>query len=203
MPHKLVTQCKDISCCVKWPSSWLLLPNQKASAWLFLCQSDLYFCFWCVLLVDPHTLRYQETVIIALATVSVLAVVAVAAFFGYRMMHGELPWRLDASIIQGCFWLSFIMNGIRADLFFLKCYTVHPCVVQFSEFWALLYVCVLTGNGKQGLHNLNMMEAAGSESSLDLDNLKLLEVSTHVGLCASFLSISTLAPTWKKCLVSH
>lgn len=66
-----------------------------------------------------HTLRYEETVIIALATVSVLAVVAVAAFFGYRMMHG---------------------------------------------------------NGKQGLHNLNMMEAAGSESSLDLDNLKLLEL---------------------------
>lgn len=36
-----------------------------------------------------------------------------------------------------------------------------------------------TGGGKQGLHNLNMMEAAGSESSLDLDNLKLLEVSIH------------------------
>lgn len=45
-------------------------------------------CFF----VDPRTLRYEETVIIALATVSVLAVVAVAAFFGYRMMHGELPW---------------------------------------------------------------------------------------------------------------
>ncbi|XP_069579398.1 bone morphogenetic protein receptor type-2-like [Brachyistius frenatus] len=65
------------------------------------------------------TLRHEETVIITLATVSVLAVVAVAAFFGYRMMHGD---------------------------------------------------------GKQGLHNLNMMEAAGSESSLDLDNLKLLEL---------------------------
>lgn len=37
-------------------------------------------------------------------------------------------------------------------------------------------VC-FSGDGKQGLHNLNMMEAAGSESSLDLDNLKLLEVS--------------------------
>uniref|UniRef100_A0A671Z295 receptor protein serine/threonine kinase n=1 Tax=Sparus aurata TaxID=8175 RepID=A0A671Z295_SPAAU len=61
----------------------------------------------------------DETVIITLATVSVLAVFAVAAFFGYRMMHGD---------------------------------------------------------GKQGLHNLNMMEAAGSESSLDLDNLKLLEL---------------------------
>ncbi|CAN9498339.1 unnamed protein product [Ophioblennius macclurei] len=66
-----------------------------------------------------RTLSHEETVIIALATVSVLAVVAVAAFFGYRMMHGD---------------------------------------------------------GKRGLHNLNMMEAAGSESSLDLDNLKLLEL---------------------------
>uniref|UniRef100_A0A8P4KQA9 receptor protein serine/threonine kinase n=1 Tax=Dicentrarchus labrax TaxID=13489 RepID=A0A8P4KQA9_DICLA len=61
----------------------------------------------------------HKTVIITLATVSVLAVLAVAAFFGYSMMHGD---------------------------------------------------------GKQGLHNLNMMEAAGSESSLDLDNLKLLEL---------------------------
>ncbi|XP_056226496.1 bone morphogenetic protein receptor type-2-like [Seriola aureovittata] len=69
--------------------------------------------------IYPRPLRYEETVIIALATVSVMAVVAVAAFFGYRMTHGD---------------------------------------------------------GKQGLHNLNMMEAAGSESSLDLDNLKLLEL---------------------------
>ncbi|XP_077571430.1 bone morphogenetic protein receptor type-2 [Stigmatopora nigra] len=69
--------------------------------------------------IYPHTLSYEETIIIALATVSVLAVVAVAAFFGYRMMRGDR---------------------------------------------------------KQGLHNLNMMEAAGSESSLDLDNLKLLEL---------------------------
>ncbi|XP_056883167.1 bone morphogenetic protein receptor type-2-like isoform X3 [Takifugu flavidus] len=35
---------------------------------------------------------------------------------------------------------------------------------------------MMHGDGKQGLHNLNMMEAAGSESSLDLDNLKLLEL---------------------------
>ncbi|XP_059184301.1 bone morphogenetic protein receptor type-2-like [Centropristis striata] len=69
--------------------------------------------------IYPRSLSHEETIIIALAIVSVLAVVAVAAFFGYRMMHGD---------------------------------------------------------GKQGLHNLNMMEAAGSESSLDLDNLKLLEL---------------------------
>lgn len=49
-----------------------------------------------------------------------------------------------------------------------------------SLFWHQGWsVCVFTGDGKQGLHNLNMMEAAGSESSLDLDNLKLLEVSAH------------------------
>uniref|UniRef100_A0A3Q3EXV8 receptor protein serine/threonine kinase n=1 Tax=Labrus bergylta TaxID=56723 RepID=A0A3Q3EXV8_9LABR len=69
--------------------------------------------------IYSHTLGYEETVIITLATVSMLAVLAVAAFFGYRKMHGD---------------------------------------------------------GKLGLHNLNMMEAAGSESSLDLDNLKLLEL---------------------------
>ncbi|RVE75259.1 hypothetical protein OJAV_G00015190 [Oryzias javanicus] len=69
--------------------------------------------------IYPTTLRQEETIIIALATVAVLAVLIVAAFCGYRMMHGD---------------------------------------------------------GKQGLHNLNMMEAAASESSLDLDNLKLLEL---------------------------
>lgn len=69
--------------------------------------------------ITTRTLRCEEKIIIALATVSVMAVVAVAAYFGYRMMRGD---------------------------------------------------------GKQGLHNLNMMEAAGSESSLDLDNLKLLEL---------------------------
>lgn len=58
--------------------------------------------------------------------------------------------------------------------------------------------CTSTGDGKQGLHNLNMMEAAGSESSLDLDNLKLLEVSPHtlvsVYICA-WLSMCRLPPT--------
>lgn len=38
-----------------------------------------------------------------------------------------------------------------------------------------------TGDRKQGLHSMNMMEAAASEPSLDLDNLKLLEV--NVQLC--------------------
>ncbi|XP_039613737.1 bone morphogenetic protein receptor type-2-like isoform X1 [Polypterus senegalus] len=61
----------------------------------------------------------EETIVIALASVSVVAILIVALFFGYRM---------------------------------------------------------LTGDHKQGLHNMNMMEAAASEPSLDLDSLKLLEL---------------------------
>ncbi|XP_075464713.1 bone morphogenetic protein receptor type-2 isoform X2 [Ascaphus truei] len=60
----------------------------------------------------------EMTIIIALASVSVLAVLIVVFFFGYRIF----------------------------------------------------------GDRKQGLHSMNMMEAATSEPSLDLDNLKLLEL---------------------------
>lgn len=42
-----------------------------------------------------------------------------------------------------------------------------------------------TGDRKQGLHSMNMMEAAASEPSLDLDNLKLLEVNVEF----SFLNL--------------
>ncbi|XP_023478182.1 bone morphogenetic protein receptor type-2 [Equus asinus] len=70
-------------------------------------------------LSPPHSFNRDETIIIALASVSVLAVLVVALCFGYRM---------------------------------------------------------LTGDRKQGLHSMNMMEAAASEPSLDLDNLKLLEL---------------------------
>ncbi|XP_066478677.1 bone morphogenetic protein receptor type-2 [Tiliqua scincoides] len=65
------------------------------------------------------SLHRDETIVIALASVSVLAVLIVALFFGYRM---------------------------------------------------------LAGDRKQGLHSMNMMEAATSEPSLDLDSLKLLEL---------------------------
>nr|XP_020666012.1 bone morphogenetic protein receptor type-2 [Pogona vitticeps] len=68
---------------------------------------------------SSYSLRQDETIVIVLASVSVLAVLVVALFFGYRM---------------------------------------------------------LTGDHKQGLHSINMMEAAASEPSLDLDNLKLLEL---------------------------
>ncbi|XP_061463950.1 bone morphogenetic protein receptor type-2 isoform X1 [Rhineura floridana] len=68
---------------------------------------------------SSHSLHREETIVIALASVSVLAVLVVALFFGYRM---------------------------------------------------------LAGDRKQGLHSMNMMEAATSEPSLDLDNLKLLEL---------------------------
>lgn len=53
----------------------------------------MWICFCHVFLLAAHgTLHQKETVIIALATVSVLVVVAATAFFGYRMMHSKLPW---------------------------------------------------------------------------------------------------------------
>lgn len=67
---------------------------------------------------------------------------------------------------------------MESDLFLCKCFCAFgKCL---STLWIAMRV--LSGDGKQGLHNLNMMEAAGSESSLDLDNLKLLEVSVHHGV---------------------
>ncbi|XP_029113868.1 bone morphogenetic protein receptor type-2 isoform X3 [Scleropages formosus] len=68
--------------------------------------------------IQPKLYR-EEAIVIALASVSIVAVLIVALFFGYRM---------------------------------------------------------LTGNRKQGLHNMDEMEAATSEPSLDLDSLKLLEL---------------------------
>lgn len=67
----------------------------------------------CPYLVDPRALRHEETIIIALATVSLLAVVAVAAFFGYRMMHGELPWRHAARKEQGTFIIQGCLNVFK------------------------------------------------------------------------------------------
>lgn len=49
-----------------------------------------------------------------------------------------------------------------------------------------------TGDRKQGLHSMNMMEAAASEPSLDLDNLKLLEVNVQLSFLISFLFNVTL-----------
>ncbi|XP_051564776.1 bone morphogenetic protein receptor type-2 [Myxocyprinus asiaticus] len=68
---------------------------------------------------DQQPLHRDEAIFIALASVSIVAVLIVALFFGYRMMMGEC---------------------------------------------------------KQGLHNMDMIEAAPSEPSLDLDSLKLLEL---------------------------
>lgn len=163
-------------------------------------------------LLSDGTLRNEETVIIALATVSVLVVVAVAAFFGYRMMHGELPWRqaVKTSRKHGfllravwMFLVAFIIcphNKLQQRYSSSSCshfITLQPwnsrSILDFSFLWsntklcrsllyAVLHSSVLTGDGKQALHNLNMMESGGSESSLDLDNLKLLEVSGQTGL---------------------
>lgn len=68
---------------------------------------------------DQRPLHRDEAIFIALASVSIVAVLIVAIFFGYRMMIGEC---------------------------------------------------------KPGLHNMDMIEAAPSEPSLDLDSLKLLEL---------------------------
>ncbi|XP_059355772.1 bone morphogenetic protein receptor type-2 isoform X1 [Carassius carassius] len=68
---------------------------------------------------EQQPLHRDEAIFIALASVSIVAVLIVALFFGYRMMMGEC---------------------------------------------------------KQGLHNMDMIEAAPSEPSLDLDSLKLLEL---------------------------
>lgn len=68
---------------------------------------------------EQQPLHRDEAVFIALASVSIAAVLIVALFFGYRMMMGEC---------------------------------------------------------KPGLHNMDMIEAAPSEPSLDLDSLKLLEL---------------------------
>lgn len=70
-------------------------------------------------ILDPRPLHREDAIFITLASVSVVAVLVVAIFFGYRM---------------------------------------------------------LSGNRKQGLHNMDMMEAAASEPSVDLDSLKLLEL---------------------------
>lgn len=70
-------------------STRLLRPCKKSplddTFFFFLNPSFFFGPFF----TDSRALGYEETVIITLATVSVLAVLAVAAFFGYRMMHGE------------------------------------------------------------------------------------------------------------------
>lgn len=96
--------------------------------------------------IDSRTLGYEETVIITLATVSVLAVLAVAAFFGYRMMHGELPWlhtvtkSIHYSRLFKCFFSrisSNLINGIRADLF---CKCIHTLCTPLSPV-CLFFLC--------------------------------------------------------------
>lgn len=89
-----------------------------------------------------------------MASVSIVAVLIVALFFGYRMMIGKTQYSLD--------------------------------VIGYLRIGATSYcnrIVYITGECKQGLHNLDMIEAAPSEPSLDLDSLKLLEVSI-VTLCS-------------------
>lgn len=88
--------------------------------------------------------------VIALASVSIAAVLIAVLFFGYRMMMGEM-----------CTHWLFSNQGYSVMI-----HCVHTVFV--------------TGGCKPGLHNMDMIETAPSEPSLDLDSLKLLEVSsTH------------------------
>lgn len=82
------------------------------------------------------------------------------------------------------FSLFFLVNTPACFFALILSPVLHPLPLTTP-----LCVCVCaSGDGKQGLHNLNMMEAAGSESSLDLDNLKLLEVCvlSSFSLCPHF-----------------
>src|SRR4029434_8362166 len=59
---------------------------------------------------------------------------------------------------------------------------VCVCVPVMMRVCVCVCVCVFTGDRKHGLHNHNMLEAAVSQPSLDLDSLKLLEVRWMVCL---------------------
>ncbi len=51
---------------------------------------------------------------------------------------------------------------------------------SYSVVMHCVHAVFVTGGCKPGLHNMDMIETAPSEPSLDLDSLKLLEVSsTH------------------------
>ncbi|XP_076872026.1 bone morphogenetic protein receptor type-2a [Brachyhypopomus gauderio] len=116
-------ECHDDHCQVTTPPSQI----QNGSYRFCCCSRDMCNVNFTEDFTKPTTSppRYtrqlygEEAVLIALATVSVVAVLVVLLFFSYR---------------------------------------------------------VIKGHGKQSLHNLNMLEAAFSPPTLDLDNLKLLEL---------------------------
>uniref|UniRef100_A0A673BGF7 receptor protein serine/threonine kinase n=1 Tax=Sphaeramia orbicularis TaxID=375764 RepID=A0A673BGF7_9TELE len=95
---------------------------------------------------------------------------------------------------QGCHDDRCVVTNLPPQIqngtYHFCCCGSDMCNVNFTEDFPLpspttaqpiskniqICACLVARDGKQGLHNLNMMEAAGSESSLDLDNLKLLEL---------------------------
>lgn len=136
------------------------VPNKLGTAWsLPLCSERSAHCsgrlpslskgdrtvFDVSPFIDPRTLGYEETVIITLATVSVLAVFAIAAFFGYRMMHGELPWRhaetktIHYSRLFKCFFWENIewFDKWNQSWSFVE---MHPHTLYSSERFVCLYV---------------------------------------------------------------
>lgn len=106
----------------------------KSHRLMILFFKNRSFLFFGPFFTDPRALGYEETVIITLATVSVLAVLAVAAFFGYRMMHGEfnaaarrrfffVPFKKKKWTYSLIFSLFFF--GEHACMFF--CANLEPC----------------------------------------------------------------------------
>ncbi len=62
----------------------------------------------------------------------------------------------------------------------IGCFQIKVTLYSYSVVMHCVHAVFVTGGCKPGLHNMDMIETAPSEPSLDLDSLKLLEVSsTH------------------------
>ncbi|XP_068101215.1 bone morphogenetic protein receptor type-2 isoform X2 [Hyperolius riggenbachi] len=77
------------------------------------------------------------------------------------------PDPTDTTLLGPTSWLNREMTLIIA----LASVSLLAVLIVF-----FFFVYRIFGDRKQGLHSMNMMEAATSEPSLDLDNLKLLEL---------------------------
>lgn len=78
-------------------------------------------------------------------------------------------------------------------------------MILILRFDLCVSVCVhgFSGDRKQGLHNMDMMEAAASEPSVDLDSLKLLEVNLFSSLIPNlFFILYSLFKLFLRCYVA-
>uniref|UniRef100_A0A7N9B0F0 receptor protein serine/threonine kinase n=1 Tax=Mastacembelus armatus TaxID=205130 RepID=A0A7N9B0F0_9TELE len=99
-----------------------------------------------------------------------------------RCVVTNLPPQIQNGTYHFCCCGSDMCNVNFTEDFLLPSPTTAQPVCKDTHFHRaclqnlIVYHSSLCFVHTQGLHNLNMMEAAGSESSLDLDNLKLLEL---------------------------